>query len=257
MTTTAAAPRTMLSKVPEITVFFWVIKVLCTSVGESAADYVNETLGFGLGRTTLLMTALLVVALVAQFRLRDYVPAVYWTAVVLISVVGTLVTDNLTDGLGVPLELSTAVFAALLAGLFAAWYRSEGTLSIHSIVTTRREAWYWTVVLVTFALGTAAGDLLTDRMGLSLAGAIGVFAAAIAVVVLAWRAGAGLTASFWVAYVLTRPLGGSTGDYLSGAKADGGAGVGTLVTSLVFLAAIVAVVGWLTVSRADRVESPA
>jgi uncharacterized membrane-anchored protein len=255
--TSSRSPSTtsqMLNKVPEITVFFWVIKILCTTIGESAADYVNVTLGVGLVPTTLLMTALLAVVTVIQFRLRGYAPAVYWTVVALVSVVGTLVTDNLTDGLGISLVISTITFSALLLITFGTWYRSEHTLSIHSIVTTRREAFYWLVVLVTFALGTATGDLLIDRLGMSLLGAVLTFAAALAVVFLAHRLGMGAVLSFWIAYVLTRPLGGSLGDYLSGARADGGAGLGTLGTSLLFLAAIVATVIYLSVTRVDRTE---
>ena len=245
----------MLDKVPAITVWFWVIKVLCTTIGESVADYVNETLGFGLGPTTTLMAALLAVALVVQFRLDAYVPAAYWTVVVLISVVGTLVTDNLTDRFGIDLIVSTVVFAVLLALVFLIWHRSEGTVSIHSIVTTRREAFYWLVVLVTFALGTAVGDLLGDRLGLSPLGAVLVFGAALLVVLGAHLARIGnAVLVFWIAYVLTRPLGGSTGDYLSGDRADGGAGLGTLTTSLVFLAAIIAVVIRLSVTRLDQPE---
>jgi uncharacterized membrane-anchored protein len=248
-----ATGRTMLNKVPEITVFFWVIKILCTTIGESAADYINETLGFGLGPTTLLMTVLLAVALVVQFRTSAYVPAVYWLNVVLISVVGTLVTDNLTDGLGVSLLITTPVFAVALAVVFGLWYRVEGTLSIHSIVTRRREAFYWVVVLVTFALGTAAGDLLVDQFAMSLLAAVFVYAAALALVFVAWRTRlvAPLT-SFWIGYILTRPLGGSTGDYLSGSRDEGGAGLGTLATSLIFLTCIVATVVYLTRSGRDR-----
>ncbi len=259
MTTSAgkatAAGRPMSNKVPEITVYFWIIKVLCTTVGESAADYLNTTLGFGLGKTTLLISGLLGASLVAQFRLRHYMPGVYWTTVVLISVVGTLVTDNLTDGLNVSLVVTTTVFSALLALTFFVWYRVERTLSIHSIVTRRREVFYWLAVLVTFALGTAAGDLLTDRLGLSLLTAVIIFAIAIAVVYAAYQGfGLGSILSFWIAYVLTRPLGGSTGDYLSGASDEGGAGLGTLATSLVFLTAIVATVIYLTITKKDRSE---
>jgi uncharacterized membrane-anchored protein len=248
----------LLNKVPEITVFFWVIKILCTTVGESAADYINETLGFGLGPTTLLMSVLLAVVLVVQFRCREYVPAVYWLTVVLISVVGTLATDNLTDGFGISLYVTTPVFAVALGAVFAIWYRVEGTLSIHSIITPRREAFYWLVVLVTFALGTAAGDLLVDQLSMSLLGAVCVYAGALALVFLAWRTrlAAPLTA-FWVGYVLTRPLGGSTGDYLSGARSDGGAGLGTLATTLVFLTAIVGTVIYLAHTRRDRTTSSA
>jgi uncharacterized membrane-anchored protein len=245
----------MLNKVPEVTVYFWTIKILCTTIGESLADYINETLGFGLGKTTILMTALLVVALIAQFRLRAYVPAVYWTNVALISVVGTLVTDNLTDGLGIDLAISTTVFTILLALTFLAWYRSEKTLSIHTIVTTRREGFYWLTVLVTFALGTAAGDLMVDRIGFSLFAAVVIFAAVIAAIFAAHRLlGAGPVLSFWLAYIFTRPLGGSTGDFLSGDRSEGGAGLGTLGTSLIFLVAIVACVAYLTATKKDRTE---
>ncbi|MBL7619798.1 MULTISPECIES: hypothetical protein [unclassified Frankia] len=249
------AGRTMLNKVPEITVYFWIIKVLCTTVGESAADYINSTLGFGLGNTTAVMAVLLVIALVAQFRLDRYVPGVYWTAVVLISVVGTLVTDNLTDGLHVSLIVSTIAFSALLALTFVFWYLAEGTLSIHSIVTGRREAYYWLVVLFAFALGTAAGDLLIDRLSFSPLTAVITYAAALAVVFAAYQfLGLGPMVSFWIAYVLTRPLGGSTGDYLSLGPDEGGAGLGTLGTSLLFLAAITLTVVYLSITGRDRTE---
>jgi uncharacterized membrane-anchored protein len=245
----------MLNKVPEITVFFWVIKILCTTVGESAADYLNETLGFGLGPTTLLMTVLLIIALVFQFRSRAYVPGIYWTCVVLVSVVGTLATDNLTDGFNVSLLVTAPLFTVALIAVFTWWYRTERTLSIHSIVTTRREAFYWLVVLVTFALGTATGDLLVDRLSMSLLAAVGVFAAGIAVIFTGWRVRLlGPLTAFWIAYVLTRPLGGSTGDYLSGDRAEGGAGMGTLSTSVFFLVCIVATVIYLSVTKRDRTE---
>ena len=162
--TVSVDTRTLLNKVPQVTVFFWVIKILATTVGETAADFLSG-LGLGLSGTTILMSLVFVVVLVAQFRARRYVPALYWLTVVLISVVGTLVTDNLTDALGVPLEVSTAVFAVALGITFAVWYRVEGTLSIHSIVTFRREAFYWLAILFTFALGTAVGDLVDERFG--------------------------------------------------------------------------------------------
>lgn len=248
--------RRMLNKVPEITLWFWLIKIMCTTVGETAADYLNVNLGFGLTNTTIVTGVVTAVVLAVQFRLRRYVPGVYWLAVVMISVFGTLITDNLSDTYGVSLLLTTPVFAVVLAAVFAGWYASERTLSIHSIVTTRREAWYWLTILFTFALGTAAGDLISERASLGYLLSIGVFAAAIAVVVVArfgFKAGAVLT--FWVAYVLTRPLGASIGDYLSATKADGGVGLGTTALSYVFLAAILGLVGFLTVSRADRTPS--
>jgi len=248
--------RTMLNKVPEVTAWFWIIKVLATTVGETAADYLNVTLGLGLTGTTLVMTALLVAVLVAQFRGRRYVPSMYWTAVVLISVVGTLVTDNLVDNLGVSLLTTTVAFSLALGATFAVWYASERTLSMHSIVTTRREAFYWLAILFTFALGTAAGDLLAEGLGLGYLASLGLFAAAIGVVALAhFRFGLNGVLAFWAAYVLTRPLGASVGDLMSQDRANGGLGLGTTFTSLAFVAVIAGAVVYLTRTRRDVTEN--
>jgi len=257
MTTThvAARARTMLNKVPEVTVYFWIIKILCTTVGESFADYINETLGFGLTNTTLLFSAALLVALVAQFRSRRYVPGIYWLAVVLISVVGTLLTDNMTDGHDVPLWISSTGFAILLAVVFGVWYSRERTLSIHSIVTTPRESYYWLTVLVTFALGTAVGDWTLELTGWSAGVSILLPLGLILAVLAAWRLGAGPVLSFWLAYILTRPLGANIGDYLASSRSDGGLGLGTFGTSIVFLGTILAVVVYLTVTDKDRTEA--
>jgi uncharacterized membrane-anchored protein len=247
-----ARGQLLLSKVPEVTVYFWLIKVLGTTVGETAADFLNTTLGFGLTATTAVVGALLVIALVFQFRARRYVPALYWLVVVLISVAGTLITDNLTDGLGVPLATTTVVFAIALAITFAVWYRSERTLSIHSIITTRREAWYWLAILFTFALGTAAGDLVAETFSLGYLVSAVIFGGVIALVAVAhYVFHLNAVLSFWIAYILTRPLGASIGDYLSQAHADGGLGLGTTGTSALFLIAILALVSYLTVSRKD------
>jgi uncharacterized membrane-anchored protein len=251
---THVTARRMLNKVPEVTVYFWIIKVLCTTVGESFADYINETLGFGLTNTTLVFSVALVAVLVWQFRLRRYVPPVYWLAVVLISVVGTLLTDNLTDGIGVELWISTTVFTVLLAIVFAVWYARERTLSIHSIVTTPRESFYWLAVLVTFALGTAAGDWTLDLTGWSPGTSVLLPAGLIAAVFVAWRLGAGPVLSFWIAYILTRPLGANLGDYLGSSRDDGGLGLGTFGTSVVFLVAIAVVVAFLTKTHRDQTE---
>ena len=246
--------RLMLNKVPEVTVYFWVIKILCTTVGESFADYINETLGFGLTNTTLLFSAGLVIALIGQFRLHRYVPSMYWLAVVLISVVGTLLTDNLTDNRGVPLWISSTLFAVLLAAVFGIWYARERTLSIHTIVTTPREAFYWLTVLVTFALGTALGDWTLELTGWPASAAILLPLGLILAVLVAWRLGAGPVLCFWLAYILTRPLGANIGDYLASPRSDGGLGLGTLGTSVLFLGTIAAVVAYLTVTDKDRTE---
>ncbi len=246
----------MLNKVPEVTVYFWVIKVLCTTVGETAADFLSDNLGLGLGRTTVVMSVVLIAGLIWQFSLRRYVPGVYWLAVVLISIVGTLITDNLTDNLGVSLLLSTLVFAIALAVAFAVWYASERTLSIHTIVTRRREGFYWLAVLFTFALGTAAGDLVAERFSVGYWQSAVLFGVGIVVVYALHRAfGVNAILAFWLAYILTRPLGASIGDFLSQPRADGGLGLGTTVTSALFLLTILAVVVFLTVTRLDRTEA--
>jgi uncharacterized membrane-anchored protein len=247
--------RTMLNKVPEVTLYFWIIKILCTTVGETAADYLNSTLGLGLSKTTLLMSAFLALVLVAQFRIRRYVPIVYWVAVVLISVVGTLITDNLVENFGVSLPTSTTIFAIALSATFAAWFASEKTLSIHTIVTSRREGFYWLTVLFTFALGTAAGDLVAEKLAVGYWNSALLFGAVIGLVFLAHRIfNLNAILSFWIAYVLTRPLGASLGDGFSQPRHVGGLALGTTGTSAIFLVAIVATVAYLTVTKKDRIE---
>ena len=244
----------MFNKVPEITVYFWIIKILCTTIGESLADYINETRGFGLAKTTLVFSVGLVVALIAQFAVRRYIPPIYWTVVVLISVVGTLLTDNLTDAHHVPLWLTTAVFTALLIAVFGVWWARERTLSIHTIVTTPREGFYWITVLVTFALGTAAGDWTLELTHWGPGPSVLLPAGLIIAVLLAWRAGAGATLTFWLAFILTRPLGANIGDFLSSSHKDGGLGLGTFGTSMLFLGAILVTVAYLTATRVDATE---
>jgi uncharacterized membrane-anchored protein len=253
MTTTT---RRMLNKVPEITLYFWLIKVLCTTVGETFADNLNENLGLGLSGTSYLMGGLLIVVLAFQFRARKYVPGIYWLAVVLISVVGTLVSDNLVENYGVTLETTTIAFSIILIAVFAVWYGSERTLSVHTIFTTRREAFYWLAILFTFALGTSAGDFLSEQLELGYLAALGIFAGAI-VVVAVLHFGLRLNAilSFWLAYILTRPLGASIGDYLASPTAEGGLGLGTNLTSIIFLTAILALVVYLAISKRDVISS--
>jgi uncharacterized membrane-anchored protein len=247
--------REMLNKVPEVTLYFWIIKVLCTTVGETASDYLASNVGLGLTKTTFITSALLIATLILQFRTRRYVPPVYWLGIVLISVVGTQITDNLTDNHGVPLWETTTIFAIILAGVFAAWYASERTLSIHTIVTTRREGFYWLTVLFTFALGTAAGDFTAEQLAVGYFLSAVLFAAVIGLVALAhFRFGLGAVTAFWLAYILTRPLGASLGDFLSQDRSSGGLGLGTTITSVIFLAAILVVVSYLTVTRKDATE---
>jgi uncharacterized membrane-anchored protein len=249
---TTSTPRQMLSKVPEIVIWFWIIKILCTTVGETFADWISMTLGIGLVMTAVLFTGVMAVVLLAQLRLRQYVPFAYWLAVVVLSITGTLYTDILTDQVGVPLGLSSTVFAVLLAVVFGIWYSRERTLSIHHINTTPREAFYWLAVLVTFALGTALGDWTLELTGWGPGPSILLPAALLAIVTVLWRFGLNPVLSFWIAYILTRPLGANIGDWLGLPQDQGGLGLGTLVTSFVFLAAILGIVVYLTITKADE-----
>lgn len=246
----------MLNKVPKVALAFWVIKIMSTTVGETGSDYLAVHVGFGTLVTDAIMLTLLIVSLRLQLCARRYVPWRYWLAVVLISVVGTEITDFLSDNLGVSLYLSTTVFAIALVATFAIWYSVEHTLSIHTIFTRRRELFYWTAILFTFALGTAAGDLATEALQLGFQLGVVVFGALIAITTLAYYRRANPILTFWIAYVLTRPLGASLGDLLSQARTYGGLGVGTIDTSAVFLTIIVAFVAWLSFTGAGKQVAP-
>ncbi|KXS38590.1 MAG: hypothetical protein AWU55_1377 [Halomonadaceae bacterium T82-2] len=241
------------NRVPQVTAGFWLIKLMAVTMGETAADYLAVNLGLGLTTTSLLMTAVLIVALALQFSRKRYVPWSYWLAVVLVSIVGTLISDNLVDNLGVSLLTCTLAFSVLLALTFWLWFRKEGTLSIHSITTTRREAFYWLAILFTFALGTAVGDLVSEQFGLGYL-ATGILFGAIILSLAIGYFFLGLDAilGFWLVYILTRPLGASFGDLLSQPVAYGGLGFGTVITSLLFLGVIVAVVVWMTLTGRDQ-----
>ncbi|QJI29536.1 hypothetical protein HKK55_12675 [Pseudomonas sp. ADAK18] len=241
-----------LNKVPEVTLSFWVIKILSTTVGETGADFLAVDAGFGAGRTSIGMAALLGIALYYQLRTKAYTPWIYWLTVVLVSIVGTQITDILTDKLDVSLYTSTAIFSVLLAVNFLVWYRKEHNLSIREIVTPRREWFYWTTVLCTFALGTAAGDLATEALGLGFTLGAVIFGALIAATLIAWRLGANVVLTFWIAYILTRPFGASLGDLLTQAKTYGGLGMGATWTSAIFLCVIVLLVAVAQINGGNR-----
>ncbi|MDR3687341.1 MAG: hypothetical protein P4L93_10335 [Coriobacteriia bacterium] len=238
----------LISKVPEATVYFWITKVLTTGLGETTSDFLAHRIG------PLLAVSLagvgLLIALVAQFLVRRYVAGVYWLVVAMVSVFGTMAADVLHVGLGVPYLVSTAFFIVALAVVFAAWYAAEKTLSIHSIYTRRREAFYWSIVLITFALGTAAGDMtaITLHLGYFASGVL--FAVLIAVPAVGyWKFGLNGVFAFWFAYVMTRPLGASFADWLAVPTSRGGLGLGTGPVSLVLTALVVAFVAYLAVAR--------
>lgn len=252
----ATFARKMLNKVPEVTLYFWIIKILCTTVGETAADFLNSNLHLGLTGTTIVMGTLLIITLFFQFRSNKYIPGIYWLAVVLISIVGTLITDNLIDNFGISLVTTTTIFGVALAATFAAWYKSEKTLSIHTINKMRREGFYWLAILFTFALGTAAGDLVAETLKLGYLGSALIFGALIAIVAIAHlRFTLNAVLAFWIAYILTRPLGASIGDYLAQPQDNGGLGLGTILTSVIFLITILITVTYLTVTKKDAVAN--
>ncbi|WP_369241217.1 hypothetical protein AB5J56_41935 [Streptomyces sp. R21] len=239
----------MANKVPEVTVYFWIIKVLTTGMGETASDLLARLLGpvpaVALGGLAL------AASLAVQFALRRYVAWAYWTAVVMVSVFGTMAADVLHVGLGVPYTVSTPAFLTVLAAVFVLWYASERTLSVHTIRTRRREAFYWAAVLATFALGTAAGDL-TATVGFGYLGSVVLFAAAICVPALAHRLGAlNAVTAFWTAYVITRPLGSSLADWMALGHTRGGLGLGLAPVTLAWTAAIIGFVGYLAASQRD------
>lgn len=252
----AGSPTGWRNKVPEVLLSFWVIKIMSTTVGETGADFLAVEAGLGQGMTRTLMAVLLAVALIAQLRTRRYTPWIYWLTVVLVSVVGTQITDLLTDGLGVSLYISTSAFAVALAAIFFVWGRVEHSLSIHGIVTRRRELFYWSAILCTFALGTAAGDLATEALGLGFAWGAVVFGLLIGASWVAWRLGAQAVPTFWIAYILTRPFGAALGDLLTQSRNYGGLGMGALWTSALFLSVIVLLVAVAQIDADGRRSAP-
>ncbi len=240
-----------LNKVPEITLYFWLIKVMCTTVGETAADFLNVNLNLGLTGVSIVTGVLLATLLFFQMRASKYIPSIYWMTVALVSVFGTLVTDNLTDKLGVPLETSTIVFSVLLGTTFLVWYLYEKTLSIHTIFTKRREMFYWLAILFTFSLGTASGDLMAEALGLGYLVTGLIVATIITLTAVAWRLRLNSILAFWVIYIMTRPLGASLGDFLSQPTNHGGLGLGATNTSFIFVGGILALVIYLSFTKRD------
>lgn len=245
---TEASDPVAFNRVPSVTADFWLIKLMAVTMGETAADYLNVQMGLGLTATSLIMSVVLAGALIWQFAQKRYVPAAYWLAVVLISIVGTLITDNLVDNFHVPLLDTTIAFSIALAATFLLWFKVERTLSIHSIFTNRREAFYWLAILFTFALGTAAGDLVAEKFALGYL-ATGVL---FGMIILSLAIGYFFLhldpiLGFWLVYILTRPLGASFGDLMSQPARYGGFGLGTIATSAVFLITIIAIVIYMSV----------
>lgn len=240
-----------INKVPEVSASFWIIKIMSTTVGETGADFLAVNAGLGQNLTRAAMGALLAAALFMQLRTRRYTPWIYWLTVVLVSIVGTQITDLLTDGLNISLYVSTAGFAVSLAIIFAIWFGVERSLSIHAIFTFRRECFYWAAVLCSFALGTAAGDLATESLGLGFIWGAELFGVLIGLTYISWRMGGNAVLTFWIGYILTRPFGAALGDWLTQARTYGGLGIGALWTSALFLTMIVILVSKAQLSRHD------
>jgi uncharacterized membrane-anchored protein len=242
-------PEPVAAKVPEITLAFWLIKLLTTAGGEATSDYLalgSHVIG------AAVETGLLVIGLIWQFRVRRYEAAPYWFLAYAIAIFGTGVSDTLHLTVGIPYAGTTLLWAVVLAAIFAAWYRSERTLSIHSILTRRREAFYWATVFATFALGTALGDFTATTLHLGYLSSVVLFFVAIMIPAIAWR-GFGLNPviAFWSAYVLTRPLGASAADYVSKAPSISGLGVGDGLTALIATLAVAVGVTYLAITRTD------
>ena len=238
------------NRVPQVTVDFWLVKLLAVTVGETGADFIAQNLGLGLSDTTWIMSGILVVVLMLQFTKKRYVPWTYWLAVVMVSIVGTLITDNLVDNLNVSLITTSIAFSGALTMTFIIWYAVEKTLSVHTIFTTRREAFYWLAILFTFALGTAAGDLAAEKMNLGYLPAALAYSAVIGLITFAYQVlNMNNILAFWLAYIITRPMGASFGDFLSQPLSAGGLGYGTTITSFLFLSGIIATIVYMTFSH--------
>jgi uncharacterized membrane-anchored protein len=245
----AAALEPLAAKVPEITLLFWVVKVLTTGMGEAMSDALGQ---WSVPIAGLVGVAGIVLALRWQLRAREYRAPVYWFAVMMVAVFGTMAADGVHDGAGVSYAVTTPFFVAVVAAIFYLWHRSEGTLSIHSITTRRRELYYWAAVLATFALGTAAGDLTAIQLSLGFFESAVLFAAVIAVPAVGWwRFGLDPTVAFWAAYIVTRPLGASFADWFGKPASQTGLDLGDATVSLLALAVFVALVAYLAVTRCD------
>lgn len=246
----------MLNKVPQITLVFWLIKMMSTTVGETAADFMIFNFKLGLPITSLIMTVLFLIVLVIQLKAKEYIPWKYWLTVVFVSILGTLITDNMTDNLGIPLSYSTIGFSIALAVVFAIWYAREKTLSIHHIDTFARELFYWVAILATFALGTAAGDWFAEGLNIGYQNSTVIFATGIALITAGFYVfKLNAVLCFWLAYILTRPLGAALGDWLSQPIKNGGLELGVTSISIVFLLMIVGLVGYETYKKGYQVNN--
>ncbi|MGY4386373.1 putative membrane-anchored protein [Pedobacter sp. UYP24] len=247
--------KNLLNKVPAVTLAFWIIKILATTIGETAADFLNVNLALGLVTTSYVMASLLIIVLIIQFRTKRYVPWIYWLVVVFISIMGTLISDNLVDNLGISLVTTTVCFGVGLILVFVTWYAREKTLSVHQINSTNREFFYWAAILFTFALGTSGGDLISEQFGLGYLFAAILFSSTIAIIFLSYKyLKLNAVFAFWAAYIFTRPLGASMGDLLTQMPKEGGLGISIVTVNVVFLVIIVSLIIYLSVLEFKKLK---
>ncbi len=242
----------LMNRVAGLTVFFWIIKILSTTVGETAADFINGDLGIGLLNTTILMGVITIGSVIWQFKMKKYFAPAYWFLVVMMSIEGTLITDLLVDQFGVSLITLDIIFTIMMLGVFYIWYKKEGTLSIHSINVTKREIFYWSIVLITFALGTGLGDSVSEYLNVGYLNSLIIFTSVFLLAGCLYYAKIidGVTA-FWIAFIVTRPIGASLGDLMIQMPKDGGMGIGVAHINIVFFTIISGLVAYLTATGLD------
>jgi len=246
----------MLNRVAGITLFFWVVKILSTTVGETAADFIAVDMKIGLIVTTLLMGAITIAAILWNFRMKKYFAPAYWLLIIMMSIEGTLITDILVDDFSISLITLDVVFTIIMISGFYLWNKEEGTLSIHKITNDRREVFYWLIVLTTFALGTAVGDTVSEYLSFGYLNSLILFGAIFVVAggLFYTKVIDGVTA-FWIAFIVTRPIGASLGDLFIQAPADGGLGISAGAINIAFFATIISIVIYLTITKIDRAEA--
>jgi len=248
----AVLNETVFNRVAGLTLFFWIVKILSTTVGETVADFVAVDMGVGLMGTTLLMGAITIAATFWNFKMKKYFAPAYWFLIVMMSIEGTLITDILVDDYGISLITLDIVFTIMMLTGFYLWYKEEGTLSIHKITNNRREIFYWLIVLITFALGTGVGDTVSEHLNFGYLHSLILFGGIFAVAggLFYTKILDGVTA-FWIAFIVTRPIGASLGDLFIQTPVDGGMGISAGTVNITFFTIIIAIVTYLTISKVD------
>ncbi len=247
--------KTLINRVAGLTLFFWIVKILSTTVGETAADFIAVDMNVGLMGTTLLMGAVTIGVVFWNFKMKKYFAPAYWFLIVMMSIEGTLITDILVDNFEISLITLDVIFTIMMITAFYLWYKEEGTLSIHKITNNRREAFYWLIVLITFALGTGVGDTVSEFLKFGYLNSLMLFCSIFVVAggLFYTKTLDGVTA-FWIAFIVTRPIGASLGDLFIQSPQDGGMGISAGTINITFFVVIIAIVSYLTISKTDVIE---